>query len=64
MLAVDFARSAKGKKGLLDHFHHHGYVNLDDLVALLSEAGLKAVANGAVGIGDLQSVLASAPCCA
>jgi hypothetical protein len=31
------------KKGLLDHFHHHGYVNPDDLVALLTEAGLKTV---------------------
>lgn len=64
VLAVDFARPAGGKKGLLDHFHHHGYVNPDDLVALLTEAGLKTVKNGAVGIGDLQFVLASAPGCA
>ncbi len=62
MLAVDFARPAEGKKGLLDHFHHHGYVNLHDLVALLTEAGLNIVESGAVGIGDLQFVLASAPC--
>jgi len=40
VLAVDFARPAQGKKGLLDHFHHHGYVNLHDLVDLLTEAGL------------------------
>jgi ubiquinone/menaquinone biosynthesis C-methylase UbiE len=64
VLAVDFARPAHGKKGLLDHVHHHGYVNLQDLVALLTEAGLKTVKSGAVGIGDLQFVLASAPCCA
>lgn len=63
VLAVDFARPPGGKKGLLDHFHHHGYVNADDLVALLSEAGLKTVNNGPVGIGDLHFVLASAPCC-
>src|SRR5713226_6292615 len=62
MLAVDFARPAEGKKGLLDHFHHHGYVSLHDLVALLTEAGLNTVESGAVGIGDLQFVLASAPC--
>ena len=64
VLAVDFAPPAEGHKGLLDHFHHHGYVTPDDLVALLTEAGLKTVKSGAVGIGDLQFVLASAPCCA
>lgn len=61
VLAVDFARPAEGKKGLLDRFHHHGYVNVDDLVALLTEAGLKTEKSGAVGIGDLQFVLAAAP---
>ncbi len=64
VLAVDFAKPAQGKKGLLDHFHHHGYVNLHDLVALLTEVGLNTVESGAVGIGDLQFVLASAPGCA
>jgi ubiquinone/menaquinone biosynthesis C-methylase UbiE len=64
VLAVDFARPAQGKKGLLDHFHHHGFVNLHDLVALLNDAGLKTLKSGAVGIGDLQFVLASAPGCA
>lgn len=64
VLAVDFARPAEGKKGLLDHFHHHGYVNLHDLVTLLTEAGLNIVESGAVGIGDLHFVLASAPCTA
>jgi ubiquinone/menaquinone biosynthesis C-methylase UbiE len=61
VLAVDFAKPAEGKRGLLDHFHHHGYVNLHDLVALLTEAGLNIVKSGAVGIGDLHFVLASAP---
>jgi ubiquinone/menaquinone biosynthesis C-methylase UbiE len=64
VLAVDFAKPAQGKKGLLDHFHHHGYINLQDLVALLTEAGLKTVESGSVGIGDLRFVLASVPCCA
>ena len=62
MLAVDFTRPADGKKGLLDHFHHHGYVNLHDLVALLREAGLNIVESGALGIGDLHFVLAAVPC--
>jgi ubiquinone/menaquinone biosynthesis C-methylase UbiE len=62
VLAVDFARPAEGKQGLLDHFHH-GYVNLDDLVALMTDAGLNTVESGAVGIGDLQFVLAVAPGC-
>lgn len=58
MLAVDFARPAEGKKGLLDHFHHHGYLNLQDLIALLTEAGLNSVESGAMGAGGLQFVLA------
>jgi ubiquinone/menaquinone biosynthesis C-methylase UbiE len=61
VLAVDFARPGQGKRGLLDHFHHHGYVDLHDLVALLTEAGLNTVESGAAGIGDLQFVLAAAP---
>jgi ubiquinone/menaquinone biosynthesis C-methylase UbiE len=61
VLAVDFAPPTEGKRGLLDHFHHHGYLKLHDLVALLSEAGLDTVESGAVGIGDLHFVLAAAP---
>ncbi|PYU68899.1 MAG: hypothetical protein DMG49_14890 [Acidobacteria bacterium] len=61
MLAVDFAPPAKGKRGLLDHFHHHGYLNIQDLVSLLAQAGLNAVQSGAVGMGDLHFVLATAP---
>jgi ubiquinone/menaquinone biosynthesis C-methylase UbiE len=64
VLAVDFARPAEGKRGLLDHFHHHGYLNLQDLVALLTQAGLNIAQSGAVGIGDLHFVVATAPCCA
>lgn len=63
VLVVDFAKPPQGKRGLLDHFHHHGYVNLHDLVALLTGAGLNTVRSGAVGIGDLHFVLAEAPSC-
>ena len=61
VLAVDFAPPTEGKRGLLDHFHHHGYLKLHDLVALLSEAGLNTVESGEVGIGDLHFVLATVP---
>lgn len=61
VLAVDFARPTNGKRGILDHFHHHGYVNLQDLLALMAGAGLSVVKSGAVGIGDLHFVLAESP---
>ena len=61
VLIVDFAKPANGKKGILDHFHHHGYVNLKDLTALVAEAGLDVRESGAVGFGDLQFILAVAP---
>lgn len=61
VLAVDFAKPAQGKKSLLDHFHHHGYLNFEDLSALLTEAGLSILQSGALGIGDLHFVLAAAP---
>jgi ubiquinone/menaquinone biosynthesis C-methylase UbiE len=60
VLAVDFGRAAHEKRSLLSHFHRHGHVKLPDLVALLNEAGLKSVESGAIGIGDLQFVLAAA----
>ena len=61
VLAVDFVRPAQGKRGLLDHFHHHGYIDLQDLAGLLTDAGLQIVESGPVGVGDLQFVLASVP---
>lgn len=61
VLAIDFAKPAPGKKGLLDHFHHHGSVGFNDIDAVLTEAGLNTVKSGAVGFGDLQFVLGAAP---
>jgi ubiquinone/menaquinone biosynthesis C-methylase UbiE len=61
VLAIDFAPPTEGKRGFLGHFHHHGYLNLHDFVALLCEAGLKPLRSGPVGIGDLHFVLAAAP---
>lgn len=63
VLAVDFGGSAQEGKSFLDHFHRrHGHVSLRDLAALLSEVGLNSVESGAVGIRDLQFILAAAPC--
>ena len=64
VLAVDFGGDAGESKSLLDHFHRHGRLNLNDIIAVLNEAGLNSGESGAVGISDLQFVLAVAPCCA
>jgi len=61
VLAVDFGGTAREKKSLLPRFHRHGHVNLRDIIAVLNEAGLNSVESGAVGISDLQFVLAAAP---
>jgi ubiquinone/menaquinone biosynthesis C-methylase UbiE len=62
VLAVDFGGTAQERKTLFGRIHRHGYVKLPDIIAVLSEAGLKSVERGAVGISDLQFVLAAAPC--
>jgi ubiquinone/menaquinone biosynthesis C-methylase UbiE len=58
VLAVDFGVSGK-KKGLLAHIHRrHGSVKLDDMIAVLNQAGLNTVESGALGIKDIQFALA------
>jgi ubiquinone/menaquinone biosynthesis C-methylase UbiE len=59
VLAVDFGRTAGGRKGLIERFHRHGRIDVHDLVTLLSEAGLEIVERGAVGVRDLNFVLAT-----
>jgi ubiquinone/menaquinone biosynthesis C-methylase UbiE len=62
VLVVDFRESGRKGKGLLAHLHHrHGHVELDDMIAVLSGAGLNILESGAVGIKDLQFVLATGP---
>lgn len=60
VLAVDFGSPAGSHKSFMDHFHRHGRVDLDEIVDLLSEAGLKIIESGAVGVRDLNFVLATA----
>jgi ubiquinone/menaquinone biosynthesis C-methylase UbiE len=59
VLVVDFGR-AQAKRGLLAHFHRHGHVAVEDIVAVLGKAGLSAVSSGPIGMNDLQFVLAEA----
>jgi ubiquinone/menaquinone biosynthesis C-methylase UbiE len=59
VLAVDFGPVKR--KGFFAHFHRHGHVNLGEIITMLREAGLSIVESGAVGILDLQFVLAMAP---
>jgi ubiquinone/menaquinone biosynthesis C-methylase UbiE len=58
LLAVDFGRG--NGRGLLAHFHRHGHVEVRDIVTLLERAGLTAVGTGAVGMDNLNYVLAEA----
>jgi ubiquinone/menaquinone biosynthesis C-methylase UbiE len=63
-LVVDFAASAR-RGGLLGHIHQRpGHVSHDDMVAVLSQAGLNCVESGAVGVLGLHFALAAPACCA
>lgn len=61
VLAVDFGEPHVKRGGLLSHLHRHGHVALRDIIEVLSDAGLSVVESGAVGIKDLQFVLATIP---
>jgi ubiquinone/menaquinone biosynthesis C-methylase UbiE len=62
VLVVDFEDS-KAEGGLFSRFHRrHGHVSVRDLVSLLKEAGFMVSDSGAVGIRNLQFVLATNPC--
>ena len=65
MLAIDFGATARGRKSFLDHFHRrHGRVEFKEIIALFNDAGLDIAESGAVGMRDLEFVLATLPCCA
>lgn len=59
VLAVDFDGSSR--HSFISHFHRHSYVNLDELLALTTGAGMQLVNSGAVGLNNLQFVLARKP---
>jgi ubiquinone/menaquinone biosynthesis C-methylase UbiE len=60
VLAVDFGRPAGDRKSLLDHLHRHGRVAVEDIVSLLEKAGFEIVESGAVGVWNMNFVLATA----
>ena len=65
VLAIDFGRTQRERKGFLDHFHRrHGHVEFNEIIALLKDAGLNVAESGTVGMRDLEFVLATLPCCA
>jgi ubiquinone/menaquinone biosynthesis C-methylase UbiE len=65
VLAIDFGQTARDRKSFLDHFHRrHGHVEFSEIIALLNDAGLNIAESGAVGMRDLEFVLATLPCCA
>ena len=57
-LVVDFAHAHPIT--FLAHFHRHGHVDPQDVVALLEEAELRCVESGSVGISSLHFVRAVA----
>jgi ubiquinone/menaquinone biosynthesis C-methylase UbiE len=59
IVAVDFGRSSRGKKGLLGRIHGHGGVDARNLIALATAAGFTVLDSGPTGTWDLQFVLAN-----
>jgi len=62
VLVIDFGAPVHKRRGLFAHLHRHGHVKLPDIIALLSEAGMNIAESGAVGVRDLQYVVATAAC--
>ena len=59
VLAVDFAAPAQEERGFLHHFHRHGHVKLEEIIASLEGAGLNIIESGAVGRRNLHFALAT-----
>jgi FkbM family methyltransferase len=60
IVVVDFGAPSPRRKGLLGHLHHrHGGIDLEQIVSLLSDAGLQVVERGALGIRDLNFAVAA-----
>lgn len=62
-LVVDFGGSDLDGKGLLAHLHlhRHGHVDPRAIAEVVSRAGLTVAQSGAVGMKELNFVLATAP---
>ena len=59
-LAVDFGKSTKKPRGVVGWIHHgHGATPLKDMTAPFVEAGLEVTSAGALGLKDLNYLLAT-----
>jgi ubiquinone/menaquinone biosynthesis C-methylase UbiE len=58
-LAVDFTKPASKRRRFFDHFHRHGFTNIDEIAAELEGAGFDVVSRGPVGEKNLHFVLAT-----
>lgn len=59
-VVVDFSASTGGHKHLFRHFGRHGHVKPDEIIRVLSAAGFEVTASGALGVRDLEFVVANA----
>ena len=61
VLVIDFGLESRQRKSIIDHFHRrHGSVDVREIAAVLTEAGLQVVESGPVGTRDLHYVVATA----
>ena len=60
ILAVDFApaRPSRHISHFFSHFHRHGHVRFEEIIAILEASGLRVIESGALGFRDLQFALA------
>ena len=56
-LVVEFMAAAGGRRNHRRHFHRHGHVDLEDIVALFETTGFEVVRNGATGFRNMHYVL-------
>lgn len=61
VLAVDFADSPEARKGLVAHFHRHGRIRFEDMVAMFQNAGFAIEHSGPLGIAHLSFIRARVP---
>lgn len=57
VLAVEFAAPVQQRKGLLSHFHKHGYLNLRSMIDLFRDAGFRIIDSGKMEYRNLQFLL-------
>ena len=61
VLVIDFGLESRQRKSILDHIHRrHGSVDVKEIEALLTAAGLEVIESGPVGTRHLHYVVAKA----